>query len=328
LRAVIYGAGGIGGGIGALLHAAGHQVTLIARGEHLEQVRAGGLRVETPEWKRAFALAAVGHPREIELHGDEVFFFTMKSQDTLGALEELRRVAPLAPVVLAQNGVANERLARRRFDRVYAMLVFMPAQFLEPGTIALHATPQRGTLHAGVYPRGVDALIEAVCGDLRRAGFESDADPDVMRLKHGKLLTNLGNAVQALCGIDVDLAPLTRELREEGMRSLEAAGIPFVTARELVERCRRSSSLGEIEGHPRLGGSSWQGAMRGVRSTETDYLNGEIVLLGAEHGVPTPLNRAVQRLAHRAVELGLLPGATSIEDIYREAGGPVAAPAM
>ena len=318
---VIYGAGGIGGGIGALLSAAGHTVTLIARGEHLERVRSHGLTVRTPEWTKTFQLAAVGHPREIVWRGDEVVFFTMKSQDTLGALEDLVEVAPAAPVILAQNGVANERMARRRFVRVYAMLVFMPAQFLEAGTIALHATPKRGTLHAGVYPRGVDGLIDGVCRDLRGAGFESDPDPEVMRLKYGKLLTNLGNAVQALCGIEVDLAALTKELRDEGMRCLEAAGIEFVTARDLVERCRRSSSLGEIEGHPRLGGSSWQGAMRGRQSTETDFLNGEIVLLGAEHGVATPLNRAVQRLAHRAVRDGLPPGRTTVDDIYREAAG-------
>ena len=320
MRAVVYGAGGIGGGIGALLSAAGHDVTLIARGEHLERVRANGLTVGTPEWTKTFPLDAVAHPREITWHGDEVVFFTMKSQDTAGALEDLVEAAPAAPVILAQNGVANERMARRRFDRVYAMLVFMPAQFLESGTIALHATPKRGTLHAGVYPRGTDALIESVCGDLRGAGFESDPDPEVMRLKYGKLLTNLGNAVQALCGIEVDIAGLTKELRDEGMRCLEAAGIGFVTARELVERCRRSSSLGEVEGHPRLGGSSWQGLMRGRQSTETDFLNGEIVLLGAVHGVPTPLNRAVQRLAHRAVRAGLPPGRTTVDDIYREAG--------
>jgi 2-dehydropantoate 2-reductase len=109
------------------------------------------------------------------------------------------------------------------------------------------------------------------------------------------------------------------------MRCLEAAGVGFVTARELVERCRQSYGLGEIAGQPRLGGSSWQGAMRGRRSTETDFLNGEIVLLGAQHGVPTPLNRAVQRLAHRAARAGLAPGATSIEDIRAEARGDAAA---
>ena len=242
-EAVVYGAGGIGGGIGALLAAAGHDVTLIARGEHLARIRARGLEVQTPEWARTSPLAAVGHPREIDWRGDEVVFFTMKSQDTLGALEDLVEVAPAAPVILAQNGVANERMARRRFDRVYAMLVFMPAQFLEAGTIALHATPKRGTLHAGVYPRGVDGLIDGVCRDLRGAGFESDPDPAVMRLKYGKLLTNLGNAVQALCGIEVDLGALTKELRDEGMRCLETAGIGFVTARELVERCRAGARL-------------------------------------------------------------------------------------
>lgn len=319
MRTVIYGAGGIGGGIGALLDLAGHDVTLIARGEHLQAIRSRGLTVQTPEWAKTLPLRAVGHPRELDLRGDEVFLFTMKSQDTLRALEDLLEVAPEAPVVMAQNGVANERMAKRRFDRAYAMLVYMPAQFLEPGTIALHATPKRGTLHAGAYPRGVDALIAAVCGGLRAAGFESEPDPDVMRLKHGKLLTNLGNAVQAMCGLDTDLRGISRDLRDEGMCCFEAAGVRFVTARELAESCRSSYGLGEIQGQPRLGGSSWQGAMRGRRSTETDFLNGEIVLLGATHGVPTPLNRAVQRLAHRAAREGLSPGQTSVEDIYAAA---------
>ena len=319
MRTVIYGAGGIGGGIGALLALAGQDVTLIARGQHLDAIRSRGLEVQTPEWTRTLSLPAVGEPRELDLRGDEVFFFTMKSQDTLRALEDLREVAPEAPVILAQNGVANERMARRRFDRVYAMLVFMPAQFLEPGTIALHATPRRGTLHAGVYPAGIDDRIEEVCRGLRAAGFESEPDASVMRLKYGKLLTNLGNAVQALCGLETDVAALLRGLREEGMRCLEAAGIEFVTARELVERCRQGYGLGEIEGRPRLGGSSWQSVMRGRRSTEVDYLNGEVVLLGAQHGVPTPWNRAVQRLAHRAAREGRAPGQTSIDDVYAEA---------
>ena len=45
-----------------------------------------------------------------------------------------------------------------------------------------------------------------MCAELRAAGFESDPDPSVMRLKYGKLLTNLGNAVQALCGLEQDLS--------------------------------------------------------------------------------------------------------------------------
>ena len=317
---VIYGAGGIGGGIGALLAKAGHGVSLIARGAHLDAVQHNGLTVKTPDWEETFDLPAVGHPSDLALTGDEVVIFTMKSQDTFAALADLRATAGDAvPVVMAQNGVANERMARRRFAHAYGMLVYMPAQFLEPGTIILHGTPLRGTLHAGRYPAGTDATIEAVCTDLSGAGFESDPDPAVMRLKYGKLMLNLGNAAQALAGHDVDLSALSCDLRREGMACLEAAGIDFMTGRELVARCRAGYELGDVDGNPRMGGSSWQGMMRGNRTIETDFLNGEIVLLGAEHGVVTPLNTALQRLAARAAREGTPPGSTSIEEIYEEA---------
>ncbi|MEE2777520.1 MAG: 2-dehydropantoate 2-reductase N-terminal domain-containing protein [Acidobacteriota bacterium] len=320
MRYVIYGAGGIGGGIGAMLADGGQDVSLIARGPHLDAICRQGLAVHTPEGVAIHRLRAVGHPADLDLRGDEVFIFTMKSQDTLGALEDLRAVAgSRVSVVLAQNGVANERSALRRFDSVYGMLVYMPAQFLDPGTIVLHATPLRGTLHAGRYPSGVDTTIERVCADLRSGGFDADPEPEVMRLKYGKLLMNLGNAAQALAGIEADLGQLTRELRREARACLEAAAIEFVKPRELVELCRAGYSLGEVDGAKRMGGSSWQGMMRGNRSIETDFLNGEIVLLGAQLGVPTPLNRAVQTLATDGARLGRPPGSLTIDEIFAAA---------
>jgi 2-dehydropantoate 2-reductase len=138
-----------------------------------------------------------------------------------------------------------------------------------------------------------------------------------MRLKYAKLMMNLGNAVQALVGFESDVGALNKQLRKEGMRCLDAAGIEFLTAAELVKRCRQTYELGEVEGHPRQGGSSWQGFMRGRRSIEADYLNGEVVLLGALHGVATPLNSAVLRLANQAAMRGLAPGSTTVEEIYR-----------
>lgn len=314
---VIYGAGGIGGGIGAQLAGAGHEVTLIARGEHLVRIQEAGLRVRTPEGDSIVEVPAVGHPSEVSWNGGEVVLFTMKSQDSRAALEDLRAsVGDGVAVVMAQNGVANERMAARLFTDVYGMLIYMPATFLEPGVVLLHATPLRGTLHAGLYPRGVDSTVEEICADLAAAGFESEPDPGIMRIKYGKLMMNLGNAVQALCGLEVDLKELFKALRIEGMQCLDAAGIEFVSARELVERNRNNYDFGEIEGCPRQGGSSWQGLMRGTDSIEVDYLNGEIVLLGALHGVPTPLNRTVQRLASTAVRRGLMPGDTTPEEIW------------
>ena len=320
MRYVIYGAGGIGSGIGAQLHGAGHDVTLIARGDHLQAIVDRGLIVKTPEGVETIDIAAVVHPRELALEGDEVFVFTMKSHDTAGALQDLRATAGIGvPLVMAQNGVANERMAARLFARVYGMLVYMPAQFLEAGTVVLHATPRRGTLHAGRFPGGTDEAIEKICADLREAGFESDPTPDIMPVKYGKLLMNLGNGAQALCGLDADLKDLMKELRREAMGCFNAAGIDFLTAKEVVSRLGSNYEMGAVEGSSRQGGSSWQGLVRGTGSIESDYLNGEIVLLGRLHGFETPLNSAVQELSQEAARSRRPPGETSVADIIERA---------
>lgn len=320
MRYIIYGAGGIGGGIGAQLVQAGRDVILIGRGTHLERIQARGLEVSTPEGRTTYPIPAVGHPSEITFTEDDVVLFTMKSQDTAQALTDLRDAATSrVPVVLAQNGVANERMAARRFQRVYAMLVFMPATYLEPGAIVLNATPTRGVLDAGRFPTGTDALIEEVCADLVEASFLSDADPEVMRLKYGKLLLNLGNAVQALCGIDAKMREVISLLRREARACFEAAGIDYVHPRELYEMRAGKFELKPIDGESRQGGSTWQSLMRGQRRIEVDFLNGEIVLMGVEHGIPTPCNRLVRDLAIEAALEGRAPGHITVEEILRRA---------
>lgn len=320
MRYIVYGAGGIGGGIGAQLHRAGRRVTLIARGSHLEAMRSRGLTVETPEGSETLAVDAVGHPAELEVGDGDVVLLTMKSQDTQPALETLHALAGSGvPVVCAQNGVANERMAARRFSRVYGMLVYMPATFLEPGRVQLNGTPIRGVLDAGRYPRGVDPLIEAVCADLETAGFSARPDPQIMRSKYGKLLMNLGNAVQALCGIDADTGAVTKAVRREGHACLTAAGIDYLPPRELVTRRDRGMRMAPIDGSERKGGSTWQSLMRGSSSVESDFLNGEIALLGTLYDVPTPYNRAVQELAARAARERASPGAVSVDEIVARA---------
>ena len=74
----------------------------------------------------------------------------------------------------------------------------------------------------------------------------------------------------------------------------------------------------EIAGRPRAGSSSWQSLARGTGAIETDYLNGEIVLLGRLHGVPTPLNAALCAVAGRYARQG---GASGRARGRRAAGG-------
>lgn len=318
---VIFGAGGIGAGIGAQLAKQEHRVTLIARGRHLEAMQQSGLRLRTPDGDEILRLAAVGHPSEVDFGNEAVVvLLTMKSQDTWQALLDLRpHFESVTGIVAAQNGVANERLVARVFDRVYGMFVYMPAQFLEPGVVVLHGTPIRGILDCGVYPAGTDALIEAVCADLESSGFEAEASTQVMRLKYGKLLGNLRNAVQALCGSDAAAGDIIRALRQEAVACYEAAGIDFMPRREMRERFASRYSMGEVAGAPRLGGSTWQSLRRAAGTLETDYLNGEIALLGRQYGIPTPYNRALQQLAEAHLRAGRPPGAVEPSTIIEVA---------
>lgn len=319
MRYIIYGAGGIGGAIGARLFQHGYEVILICRGEHLHTIQSKGLTLKTPTETLNLAVRAVGHPEEIAFTPSDVALLTMKSQDTEMALRDLERAGgrDLA-IICGQNGVDNERLAIRRFVRVYGMVVWMPATYLEPGLVLNHAEPVGGILDAGCYPNGVDSLITQVTQDLTTCGFSAVPDHNIMRWKYTKLLSNVRNAFQAACGFEARSRKMIRALRAEALACYQAAGIEFVPEDELQARVRSQITLADIEGHPRTGGSSWQSLMRGLPTIEADFLNGEIVLLGRLHGIPTPCNALLQRVVNNMARTGQKPGSIAVADLERQ----------
>lgn len=322
-RFVIYGAGAIGGTIGARLFKSGADVTLICRGEHLEAIRSDGLVFRTPSGSQRLRLPVLADPREVPWTGDEVVFLCMKTQDTADALADLEAAAgPAVPVICAQNGVENERLASRRFRHVYAMLVALPATHLRPGEIIASGDPLSGCLHAGRYPFGTDPLIERVCQALEVSRFRSQPSHDVMALKYRKLLLNLGNALDVILGrstwgSDGEVGLVLERLRAEGEACYRAAGIAYVSPGEYADRVTRHYRSVPVEGEQRNGSSTLQSVLRGRRTTEVDYLNGEIVLLGTQYGVATPANRLVRELASQIAAAGKGPGTMSAKDVLR-----------
>lgn len=312
------GAGAVGGVLGGRLALAGVDVHLVARGAHLEAIRAGGLRLQSPDGDVTVDVAA-SDLAGVRLAEGDVVLLAVKSQDTPAALAPLAAAAPPGvPVVCVQNGVANEREALRRFARVSGVCVMCPAAHLEPGVVAAYGTPRPGIFDVGRYPDGADDLDEAVADAFRSAGFGSRVVPDVMRWKYGKLVVNLANAVEAVCGLPAVDSEVTRRATAEGVAVLEAAGIPFVAQEEEAAR-RGDLRLRPAAGERRPGGSSWQSLARGLGSIETDHLTGEIVLLGRLHGVPTPVNETLQRLANAMAVRGDRPGAVPPEVVL--AGG-------
>ncbi|NNC74533.1 MAG: 2-dehydropantoate 2-reductase [Acidimicrobiia bacterium] len=316
MRFIIYGAGAVGGTIGARLFQAGHDVTLIARGDHLRSIQKTGLRFRSPGDDVVLETPAVVHPDEIDFTPDDVVFLAMKTQDTADALRELAAAAPPEiGVVCAQNAVENERLAIRHFADVYGMVVMSPAAHMDPGEVMVYSTPVSGILDLGRYPVGVDARAEAIAAALETATFVSQPRPDIMAWKHRKLMMNLGNAIQAVCGRDAARGDVRRMASSEGEACLEAAGIAVISREEDRERRGDILVMGDIEGAARTGGSSWQSLARGVGSIEADYLNGEVVRIGREIGFPTPVNELLQRLANHAARMRWEPGHLTEEQV-------------
>jgi 2-dehydropantoate 2-reductase len=320
-RYVIYGAGAVGGVIGACLALHGHRVSLIARGPHLAAIQERGLELRLPEAIHRVSLPAVASPAELNLAADDVVILAMKTQDTEAALADLEAAAPAEiAVVSAQNGVENERLALRRFKNTYGMCVQVPAFHLEPGVVEGAGAPVAGVLDLGRYPTGVDATAIRLAEALSGSGFRSEANPAVMRHKYAKLRINTVNAVEAACGRPYRRSELAGRAMAEASAVFAAAGIDVATRDE--ERARRGDFvIVEVEGRPRRGGSSWQSLARNQGSIEADHLNGEIVLLGRQHGVPTPVNEALRRIANDLARKGREPGsvpADTVEQLVAE----------
>ncbi|MFP4513465.1 MAG: ketopantoate reductase family protein [Acidimicrobiales bacterium] len=306
MRFVMYGAGAVGGVVGGRLAEHGHEVALIARGAHLDAVKANGLRIDSPGGPVTVEVPAVGSPAEVDWRGDEVVMLGMKSQDTVPALRELRDAAPPSiAVVCLQNGVVNEREALRFFEHVYGVTVMAPTGHLEPGVVQAWAHPVAAILDLGRYPSGVDDTARWVADAISSSAMVSESRGDIMAWKHRKLIMNLGNSVQALFGRDEEAAPIGSTARREARTVFEAAGIEVVSGEQDRERrgdILQIGAIGDVESRP--GGSTWQSLARGQGSVETDYLNGEIVLLGRLHGVATPCNALLQRWMARAVATG------------------------
>lgn|SRR5487761_602839 len=317
MRFVVYGAGAVGGVVGGRLFQYGQDVLLIARGDHGRSIAARGLTLASPSGVLSLPVPVVASPEDVGWRDDDVVLVAVKSQDTEMALRRLSTCAP-APVavVCVQNGVANEAAALRRFEHVYGVCVMCPASHLEPGVVVASSSPVTALLDIGHYPAGLDARAEVVAEAFSSSTMESMVRPYIMRWKYAKLLRNLGNAVDAICGPGQRGTSLAQLALDEGESALLAAGIDFASPQE--DRERRGDRLNpgdDISGYPRGGSSSWQSLARSQGTIEADYLNGEVVLLGRQHGVPTPVNEVLRRVANQMASEHLPPGSMKAEDV-------------
>jgi len=332
---VIIGAGAIGGAIAARLaqHSPAHPPLLIARGDNAQAITRNGMRFRSPDDDASVPITVATAPNEVSLRDDDLLVFATKTHQVQTALLDwvdqpvqdahgatIGTAGETLPVFMALNGVESERLAARLFKHVFGICVWMPAVHLAPGDFAVRIAPVTGMFIVGRYSGeasdGDEGLLCTLREDWEASTFRIHIVDDIMRWKYAKLIGNLGNAVQALIGPATQAADVLDALRDEGRAVLERAGLDMATN---TEEAALRGDLFRVRPIPGitddLGGSSWQSLMRGSGSIETDYLNGEIVMIARLHGTAAPANEAAQNAARIAAAQRREAGSMSIDEL-------------
>jgi 2-dehydropantoate 2-reductase len=284
----------------------------------VDHIQRDGLHVEG-----AFGsfVASVAAATALDFQPDFAFL-TVKTQDVLAAVQANQQFLTDAPVVTFQNGIRSDELVAKLLPptQIISAVVTLNASYLTPGTVTV------------VYPGSVvigrpfghpDSHVDAVAAMLRHV-TATQVSANIVGAHWLKLIVNLNNALPALTNLAVHevlaepyLRQLAVQLMREGLRVVNQANIHLESLPEasttliqllarlpvqlagglLAARARRLATAGPLLV------STLQSLRRG-RSTEIDYLNGEIVRVGHEHNVPTPLNATIVEMVHYTEQTG------------------------
>ena len=242
----------------------------------------------------------VGHPRATsdatKLPPCDFGLVATKAMHTEPAIAATAHAFADGCVATVQNGLGNEETLARHVERVVRGTTFPAGKLLEPGHVQWDV---QGDTTLGPYDERTPLTeVERLADACTRAGMPAQAVADARGPQWRKVIFNAStNPIGALTGLThgrvcerPDLRALVTGLVDEGKAVAAAQGIELdADPEELIDHAakpevaydHKASMLQDVEAR---------------RPTEVDYLNGGIVRFGAEHGVPTPLNAAIQTL--------------------------------
>lgn len=293
MRFAVYGAGAVGCYFGAMLARAGYDVVLIGRARHVSAISQRGLRFQTHTSDETVLVRATTDA-SAAMSADAVFVCT-KSAGTAEAARTLRRILPPRSLVVSlQNGIDNAHLLRTQLEQpVIAAAVYVAAEMAGDGHLLHHG---RGDL---VIEDSAEA--GSIAKALRHAGIPVLQSSDVTVALWRKLTLNCAyNAISAIVMQPLG-AMLRRDLLRYTMKDVVAECFAIAAAEgvtfeedvaDFVEQIERTIPAGQLS-------STAQDLAKG-KASEIDYLNGTIMRLGIERGIPTPVNRTLYTLVKMA----------------------------
>lgn len=295
MRVAVVGAGAVGGYFGGRLAAAGNQVHLLARGEHLRALQKNGLRIRSPLGD----LERLMVPATDDPHGVgpvDVVLITVKAYDLAAAANTAQLLIDDDTAVIGlQNGITaeDELSATLGADRVLGGVAYIEAVVAAPGMIEHRSSFAR--LLFGELDGGRSSRVDAFQRSCKEAGIDATVSEDIRRDLWNKWIFICAfSGMTALCRqpigailSDDDLLRAYRRLLQELVSLGRAKGIEL--SEDAVEE-RLTFSREKL--HPQMR-SSLQGDLERGKPLELDALNGHAVRLGRRLGVDTPANEMV-----------------------------------
>ncbi len=293
MRIAVMGAGGVGGYFGGRLAQAGNEVTFIARGRHLEALRAKGLEIKSTLGDVTLKARAVEKPEEAGTV--DIVLFAVKLWDTESAAEQIRPLAKQGALVIPfQNGVESiERIgAVLGPERVIGGAAYIFARIAEPGVIVHTGKPARLRFGA-VRPaqRRAAAAFEAVC---REAQIDVELAEDVVRVLWEKFVLLIGvSGTTALARQPIGVIRADSDLRwllEVAMREAWYLGRARGVA---LDDGFVAKQMSVIDGLVPEMKSSMLGDLEAGAKLEAPWLAGAVARMSSEAGLEAPINRAI-----------------------------------
>ena len=289
MKIAVMGTGGLGGYFGGQLAHAGLDVTFIARGRHMEAIRANGLKVNSPGNDFLVKPAKVTD-KPAEVGPVDLILFAVKAYDAAVAAELMRpMVGAQTSILPVLNGIyhidqLSEILGR---ERVLGGMAACGAHVVAPGVIQ-HTS--LNTITFGELKGGTSTRCEEIQTTLAPSGIQFIVSTDVMQSMWLKLanLSGLGvcsaargsffvirNTPETLTLVHQAAAETVNLAHAKHIALSEAQPAQLVTILKNAASDFKPSMLVDLEHGRRL---------------EIESLNGAVSHMGKELGVPTPVN--------------------------------------
>ncbi len=290
MKVAVVGAGGVGGYFGGLLARAGHEVTFVARGAHLEAIKQNGLRVES-ELDGTFTVPGLAVQDAGEAGEQNLVLFAVKMYHNAQAIPSLAPLVGDSTVVLTlQNGIDNgEQLAHAvGTSKVMIGSAYMEGRISQPGVVTQGGpgTAAVGEMHVAITRRGEDLLQQ-----FQEAGWRVNLHENMPGMLWKKFAYIAGSA--AVCAAancvyeEMRTIPSTRRLIERAIE--EALAVGRARGAPVMADSLRWA-MDAMDRFPGQGRASMAKDFLENRPVELEGLTGTLIRMGLEVDVPTPVN--------------------------------------